>query len=149
MDPKKIMQIFADTAYVRMGGSEEELRAAEYLKQCCADMGLEATIEGFPVPMAKLEQAILLADGQEIPCKGYFCAGSGEVEAPFYYLRSTDAYSLSHCKGKIVMIDGYMGYWMYQDLLATACSEFLQNAVAENAMEVEYKKIRLGEAKLG
>lgn len=36
-----------------------------------------------------------------------------------------------------------------QDLLATACSEFLQNAVAENAMEVEYKKIRLGEAKLG
>ena len=66
MDPKKIMRIFADTAYVRMGGSEEELRAAEYLKQCCADMGLEAAIEGFPVPMAKMEEAILLADGQQI-----------------------------------------------------------------------------------
>ena len=125
MDPKKIMRIFADTAYVRMGGSEEELRAAEYLKQCCADMGLEAAIEGFPVPMAKMEEAILLADGQQIPCKGYFCAGSGEVEAPFYYLRSTDAYSLSHCKGKIVMIDGYMGYWMYQDLLENGAVGFV------------------------
>ena len=90
MDPKKIMQIFADTAYVRMGGSDEELKSAEYLKQCCMDMGLEAAIEAFPVDMAKMEEAVLLADGVEIPCKGYFNAGSGEIEAPFYSLRATD-----------------------------------------------------------
>ena len=125
MDPKKIMQVFADTAYVRMGGSEAELRAAEYLKQCCADMGLEAAIEAFPVDMAKMEQAVLLADGLEIPCKGYLNAGSGEIEAPFYYLRATDSYSLSLCKGKIVMIDGYLGYWMYQDLLENGAVGFV------------------------
>ena len=125
MDPKKIMQIFADTAYVRMGGSDAELKSAEYLKQCCAEMGLEATIEAFPVDMAKMEQAVLLADGVEIPCKGYFNASSGEVEAPFYYLRATDSYSLSLCKGKIVMIDGYMGYWMYQDLLENGAVGFV------------------------
>ena len=125
MDPKKIMQIFADTAYVRMGGSDAERKSAEYLKQCCAEMGLEAAIEAFPVDMAKMEQAVLLADGVEIPCKGYFNAGSGEVEAPFYYLRATDSYSLSLCKGKIVMIDGYMGYWMYQDLLENGAVGFV------------------------
>ena len=27
-------KIFEDTAYVRMGGSQEELKCAEYLKQC-------------------------------------------------------------------------------------------------------------------
>ncbi len=125
MDAKQIMQIFADTAYVRMGGSGEELRAAEYLKDCCAKMGLSASIEAFPVDMADMEEAVFLADGAEIPCKGYLCAGSGEVEAPFYYLRATDPYSLSLCKGKIVMIDGYMGYWMYQDLLENGAVGFV------------------------
>ena len=117
MDAKQIMQIFADTAYVRTGGSPEELRAAGYLRDKVAQMGLTARIVPFEVPMARMEAAAFLADGQAVPCKGYLCAGSGDVEAPFYYLRGTDPYSLSQCRGKIVMIDGYLGYWMYQDIL--------------------------------
>ena len=116
MEAKQIMKFFEDTAYVRMGGSPEELKTAEYLQKCCADMGLEATIEGFAVDMANLQEVEFLADGVSVTCKGYLNAGSAEVEAPFYYLRSTDPYSLSLCKGKIVMIDGYLGYWRYQDL---------------------------------
>ena len=119
------MKIFEDTAYVRMGGSEEELRAARYLAEKCAEMGLDAKLESFDVDMATMQQAVLLVDGKEIPCKGYLCAGSGEVEAPLYYLRSTDPFSLSQCKGKIVMIDGYLGYWMYQDLLENGAVGFI------------------------
>ena len=119
-----IMKIFADTAYVRMGGSAEELRAAEYLKEQCAAMGLEATIEGFPVQMANIEEATLVVDGKEITCKGYRNAGSHEVEAPLYYLSSTDPYALSKCKGKIVLIDGYLGYWMYRDILENGAVGF-------------------------
>ena len=125
MDAQKIMKIFEETASVRMGGSVEERNAAEYLKDCCAQMGLEATLEPFAVDMATLQEAVFLADGESVTCKGYLCAGSGEVEAPFYYLRSTDPYSLSQCKGKIVMIDGYMGYWMYQDLLENGAVGFV------------------------
>ena len=125
MKATEIMKIFEDTAYVRMGGSEEELRAANYLAQKCAEMGLEAKLEAFDVDMADIQQATLLVDGKEIPCKGYLCAGSGEVEAPLYYLRSTDPYSLSLCKGKIVMIDVYLGYWMYQDLLENGAVGFI------------------------
>ena len=125
MDAKKIMKIFEDTAYVRMGGSAEELKAAQYLQAKCAELGLNATIEPFEVDMATIQQAEFYADGEAVPCKGYFCAGSSEVEAPFYYLRSTDSYSLSQCKGKIVMIDGYMGYWMYQDLLENGAVGFV------------------------
>ena len=113
MDAKQIMQIFADTAYVRTGGSPEELRAAGYLRDKVAQMGLTARIVPFEVPMARMEAAAFLADGQAVPCKGYLCAGSADLEAPFYYLRGTDPYSLSQCRGKIVMIDGYLGYWMY------------------------------------
>ena len=125
MDAQKIMKIFEETAYVRMGGSMDELKAAEYLKACCAELGLEAAVEPFTVDMATIQEAVFLADGEAITCKGYLCAGNAEVEAPFYYLRSTDPYSLSQCKGKIVMIDGYMGYWMYQDLLENGAVGFV------------------------
>ena len=111
------MKIFSETAYVRMGGSEQELQCARYLADKCAAFGQNAEIVPFEVDMAELQKAVLTVDGVEIPCKGYLNAGSGEVEAPLYYLRNTDAYSLSQCKGKIVMIDGYLGYWIYQDIL--------------------------------
>ena len=117
MNSQQIMRIFEDTAYVRMGGRPEEKKTADYLCQKVAELGLEASVEPFEVPMGDLEEAFFQADGVSIPCKGYMCCGSGEVEAPFYYLRSTDAWSLSQCKGKIVLIDGYLGYWVYQDLL--------------------------------
>ncbi len=125
MNAKQVMKIFEDTAYVRMGGSPEELKAARYLQEQCAKLGLQATVEPFEVDMATMEEAVLLVDGKEIPCKGYLCAGSAEVEAPFYYLRGKDKYSLSLCRGKIVMIDGYMGYWMYQDLLENGAVGFI------------------------
>ncbi len=125
MNKKKVMKLFRDTAYVRTGGTAEELRCAEYLKAQCAELGLEATIEPFKVQMATMEEARLVVDGKEITCKGYLCAGNAEVEAPLYYLASTDAFSLSQCKGKIVMIDGYLGYWMYRDLLENGAVGFI------------------------
>ena len=117
MDIQSIMKIFDDTAYVRMGGSPEELKAAQYLADQCAAFGAEAHLEFFPVQMANLQEATLTVDGETITCKGYLNAGCGDVVAPLYYLRGTDPYSLSGCKGKIVLVDGYLGYWVYQDLL--------------------------------
>ena len=125
MDIKKVNQIFAETAYVRTGGSLEELKCAEYLKEKCTEMGLEAYLEEFEVDMANLKKASLWIDGMEIPCKGYLNAGNHEVEAPFYYLTNTDSYSLAECKGKIVMTDGYMGYWKYQDILENGAVGFI------------------------
>ncbi len=125
MTNAQLRKIFDDTAYVRTGGSAEELRAAEYLQKVCGDLGLEAYPEAFPVELAKVEEAVLTIDGKEIPCKGYLLAGSGEVEAPLYYLTESDRYSLSGCKGKIVLFDGYLGYWRYRDLLENGAVGFI------------------------
>lgn len=125
MNANQIKKIFADTAYVRTGGSPEERKAAEYLRDQVANMGMEAEILPFDVPMSQIQEAVFLADGMEVPCKGYLCAGSSTVEAPFYYLPNTDKYSLSQCRGKIVMIDGYLGYWIYQDLLENGAVGFV------------------------
>ena len=125
MNANQIMKIFEETAYVRMGGSTEELKAAQYLQGKCAELGLEAEIVPFEVDMATMHEAAFYADGVEVTCKGYLNAGSAEVEAPFYYLRSTDKLSLSRCKGKIVMVDGYLGYWLYQDILEAGAVGFV------------------------
>lgn len=144
MDIQKINQIFEETAYVRMGGTEEELRCAEYLKEKCAELGLEAHLEAFDVQMATLKKAVLLVDGEEIACKGYFNTGSSEVEAPFYYLRSGDPHSLSKCKGKIVMTDGYLGYWRYQDFLENGAVGFITHDGNANYVDedIDQREVR-------
>ena len=125
MKAEWIEKIFADTAYVRTGGSPEELRTAEYLRDACGSIGVEARLESFEVDMARVETATLTVDGWDIPCRGYLCAGSGEVEAPLYYLTENDRFSLSRCRGKIVLFDGYLGYWRYRDLLENGAVGFI------------------------
>ncbi len=125
MELCKIEKLFLDTAYVRMGGTDEELKCANYLMEQVKSFGVDAHLEEFPVQMATIKEAKLIVDGNEVPCKGYFNAGNADIEAPFYYLASTDKYSLSQCKGKIVMIDGYLGYWMYQDILENGAVGFI------------------------
>ena len=125
MNANEIMGIFSDTAYVRTGGSPEELKTAEYLLSRLRACGLTGSLEAFDVDMADILEAELTVDGKTIPCKGYKNAGTAAVEAELYYLRNTDDYSLSLCKGKIVMIDGYLGYWRYQDLLANGALGYI------------------------
>ena len=125
MNTQNIARIFSETAYVRTGGSEEELRCAEYLQSECANFGSNARLEAFDVDMADIHRAELLADGKAIPCKGYLCAGNGNVEAPLYYLTDFSPAALAQCKGKIVLIDGYLGYWKYQDILENGALGFI------------------------
>ena len=125
MDPKAIMKIFEDTAYIQTGGSAEELKAAKYIQSVAAGFGLESHLEAFDVDMATMHEAVLEIDGVSVPCKGYFNVGTATVEAPFYYLRSTDPYALSQCKDKIVMIDGYLGFWRYHDLVEYGAVGFI------------------------
>lgn len=125
MDAKKIMEILENTAYIRMGGSDEELRCATYLRTLCEELGLDTRLEAFDVEMADIETATLEIDGVSIPCTGYHGAGCAELEAPLYYMTTSDKYALSQCRGKIVMIDGLIGKWKYRDMLDNGALGFI------------------------
>ena len=117
MNAKEMMQILEDNAYIRTSGTSEELRCAEYIRCKLEEMGMKAAIQPFDVPMAEIQTAELIVDGVSYPCTGYLCAGNWDVEAPLYYLRQDDEFSLSQCRGKIVLLDTFVGYWKYQDLV--------------------------------
>lgn len=125
MTKEKVMQIFRDTAYVHTGGSDDELRAANYLCDRCAELGLSAHLEDFEVQMATMKTAKLYADGVEIECKGYLNCGCHDVEAPFMYMPSNDKVSMSQVKGKIVLVDSGMGAWTYKDLTENGAVGFI------------------------
>ncbi len=144
MDLNKMKKILEDNAYIRTGGSPEERKCAEYIQGVCAEMGLQAHLEAFPVELATIHKAELWIDGEQIPCTGYAQSGSGEVEAPIYYLTNSDPYALSQCKGKIVFTDGGMGYWHYTDILEAGAVGFITyNGNASNEdPDIEQKELR-------
>lgn len=119
-------KIFQDTNYVHRSGTAEELRAAEYLKARCEELGVPARLEAFPVAMGEIEEARVLADGREIPCKGFFCCGSGTVEGELSYMPAQDPVSVAGAKDKIVLLDGSgIGFYGYQDLMKAGAKGIL------------------------
>jgi len=125
MNHEKIREILDRTDTVRVSGSADEKAVAEYLKSLCEEQGVSAWLEPFDVDVAEIQKAVLTADGREIPCKGYKLCGSGSVEAPLCYLPNTDPASLSLAKGKIVLLDTGITYWVYQDLLDAGAVGFI------------------------
>ncbi len=126
MNTRQWKQLFKDTDFVHRSGTPEELRVAEYLKAQCEKLGVPARIEGFPVAMAEMETARVLADGKEIPCRGFFCCGSGEVEGELYYMPGQDKVSIAGAKDKIVLMDSLgIGAFAYHDLVAAGAKGIL------------------------
>ena len=112
-----LQHIFEATDFIHASGTKEEMKAAEFLKSQCEELGVSAHIEGFRVAMGDIESVHLFADGQEIPCKALSCCGSGVVEGELYYMPSIDPVSLAGVKDKIVLLDQGVGFFTYHDLM--------------------------------
>ena len=126
MNTRALKKIFRDTDFVHRSGTPQEMQVAEYLKARCEELGAEARLESFPVPMAEMEQAHVYANGKEIPCKGFFCCGSGEAEGELYYMPGQDPVSIAGAKDKIVLMDTQgIGFFAYQDLMKAGAKAIL------------------------
>ena len=125
MNKKMIREILKNTDCVHVSGSGEEKKAAEYLRSVCEGLGAKAFLEDFEVDTATVQEAVLEADGKEIPCRGYKLCGSGSAEAPLCYMPNTDPASLAGAKGKIVLLDTGISYWVYHDLLDAGALGFI------------------------
>ena len=126
MTQERMKRIFTDTDFVHCSGTPEELRVAEYLRAQCDALGVPARIEAFDVAMGEMEEAHVYADGREIPCRGFYCCGSGEVEGELYYMPAQDPVSIAGAKDKIVLMDtAGIGFFGYQDLMKAGAKGIL------------------------
>ncbi len=126
MDQAKMRKIFQDTDYVHRSGTPEELKVAEYLREQCALLGVQARLEAFAVPMGDVESATVLADGESVPCKGVACCGSGTVTGELYYMPGTDPVSIAGAKDKIVLLDTQgVDLFTYKDLMQAGAKGIL------------------------
>lgn len=144
MNKKTVARIFKDTAYVRAGGTDEELRCAQYIKDTLSGYGAQAYIEPFKVPMGTIREQMLMVDEVNIPCKAYMLCDSGTVKAPLYYLANTDRHSLSRCRDKIVMVDGYLGRWIYKDAIDSGAAAIItyDGSVNYSDRDIDQRELR-------
>ena len=128
MDRNKMQYLFDETNYIRTGGTKEELKCATFIKEEIEKLGLEAKLEPFKVQMADIEECKLITPIGEIKALGYRNSNSTSdtgLTASLYYLKGKNDYDLSLCKGKIVLMIGYFGKWMYEDLLKNGALAFI------------------------
>lgn len=144
MNQRQIRQLLKEMDHPRVSGTAEELAAAERLRAACEELGARAWLESFPVELANVSAASLTADGREVPCKGYKLCGSGTVEAPLCYLPNTEPAALARVKGKIVLLDSGVSYFLYQDLLKYGALGFItyDGNVRYADSDIDFKELR-------
>lgn len=149
------MSVLKDMEYVRTGGSKEELKCAKYLQSKLKEIGLESRIEEFPVQASKISKCSLEVTKpykKSIPCLGYFCSGSTKgLKKELYYLRDNQPGSIAKVKGKIVLIDKYLRYWTYKDILENGAVGFItcNGSLYEENSDIDQRELRDQLKKLG
>lgn len=109
---ERAWQAIKDLSYERVTGTEDEKRAAEYLKAACAKLGVEAQIETYEIDQSTVEKAALTVGGKSYPIIGIGNTASTSdkgVEAPLTYLGAGYDADLVGVEGKICLISGRVG----------------------------------------
>lgn len=144
MQQRELQNIFKSLGFIRTGGSKEELKAAEIIKDIIEKIGVKAELEPFEVD-GDTASGKLLVGQKEIACKAY--RGSKSVKkltAPLHYLSNTDPYSLSECKGKIVLFLGGLGRFRLEDLVKNGAVGFIgtNGTLQESDYDIDDKELR-------
>ena len=109
MEKYKSFELLEKISFVRTGGSEAELKAANILKEECEKLGVEAHLESFKVDGCKIHKAYLkFVDlDLEVECEGVGMSSQTPEEgitAPFIYVTSQVDAEFLDVKGKICLV---------------------------------------------
>ena len=121
-DAERAFALLDKIGFTRMGGTPEELKAAEILKAECESFGLSAVIEPFDLEMATIEAEfeILEPFRKKYTVRGYQCCENTPaegLEAEFLYVQDGDPVDLVNAKGKIVLVNGFLRVPLYRTLM--------------------------------
>ena len=117
--------------FVRMGGTEEELKAAHILKEEVEAMGLTAEIEPFEIEdyvETKAELEVLEPYNKKYIVRAYkFAENTAEegIEAEFYYAENMTDVDIANSKGKIILVNGIVRLDLFRKILKSGAVGFI------------------------
>ena len=112
MDKNRAWKLLEDISYVRIAGTPEELKAAEFLKETAEKAGVPAVIEDFEIDCAEITKATLEVLEPEYACYPVIGVGNTPstpeegLTAGFKYIENMKDANLIDVKGKIVLLQG-------------------------------------------
>lgn len=128
-DAKRAFEFLNKIGFVRTAGSEEELRAAEMIREECAAIGVDAVIEEFKILDGEVETAeleVIAPYRQKYTCTGYKrCADADGIEAELVYVENGTDASLVDVKGKIVLLNTPPRLAVFRGLLEAGAAGFI------------------------
>ncbi len=110
-DPKRQFSLLQKIGFVRICGTEEELKAANIIMDEIRSIGLEPELQAFQnTRCAPVEAKLTITEPvtQEFPVRGFFYGDPVDVEEEefdFYYMEDTSPVSLANAKGKFVLLN--------------------------------------------
>ena len=117
--------------FIREAGTPAEARAAELIREELSSFGVEIRLEEFPFYTWEIKKvcfAVTEPYYKEYRAEGYIrCGNTPEegIEAEFLYAENGDDISLSHAKGKIVMVNEIVRKDMYLKLMKAGAAGFV------------------------
>ena len=128
---RRAFSLLEELAFERLGGTDEEKRAAGILAETLRDMGLEPQMPEFDIwtyepTRATLE--VIEPYQKQYPVEVYGLTGStspGGIEADFLYAEDADEVSLSEAKGKVVLVNRGVTLKQYQRMAEAEVAGFV------------------------
>lgn len=127
----KQFELLKKIGFVRVGGSAEELKAAQILKAEVEAMGIKADIEPFEIEdyvqeVAELE--VLEPYNKKYIVRAYrFSENTPDegIEAPFYYAENMTDVDIANSKGKIILVNGIVRLDLFRKILKSGAVGFI------------------------
>ncbi|MBE6865513.1 MAG: M28 family peptidase [Ruminococcaceae bacterium] len=127
----KQFELLKKIGFVRVGGSAEELKAAQILKEEVEAMGIKADIEPFEIEdyvQEKAELEVLEPYNKKYVVRAYrFSENTPDegIEAPFYYAENMTDVDIANSKGKIILVNGIVRLDLFRKILKSGAVGFI------------------------
>ncbi len=141
LDNNRAWALLEDISFVRVAGTDEELKAANILKETCEKAGVEAVIEDFEIETVNISVAKL--EVLEPEYKEYHVIGIGKtastpdegITGGFKYIEDGYDANLTDIEGKIVLMQGRGTPDLYEKLQKKGALGYI--SIAGNLYEDE------------
>ena len=132
MNGERAYNLLNKMAFVRVGGTDDERKAAQIIMDEITSLGQKPTLESFEVNAQMIQKVafeITSPVHKTYEVTGYSYSGSTPeegLEAEFYYMESAGGdVDKNHLKGKIVLINGYLRKPAYEACVKAGAVGFI------------------------